>query len=166
MARGVFTGGNDVSSSELNDAFAPPHCRIRNTGAAQSIPNNSSTALTFNTDTEDVGGCHDTAVNTSRITAPAGGDGWWGFMTNVEFPANATGHRQLSLRVNGSVFIASTSDPTPSGTNVTRLQVSTEYRLAVGDYVEAIVYQNSGGALNANVGNEYTPVAVGRWICP
>lgn len=166
MARGVFVAGADASAAELNDAFAPPYCRIRRTGAAQTINNTTTTALQFDNETEDVGGIHDNAVNNTRMTAPAGGAGVWEFGVNAEVAANATGRRELSLRVNGSVFIASVSDPSPSGTNVSRLHLTTFYRLAVGDYVEAVLWQNSGGGLNISVANEYTPIAWARWVCP
>jgi hypothetical protein len=32
-----------------------------------------------------------------------------------------------------------------------------EYSLSVSDYLEAVVYQNSGGALNVNSAGNYSP---------
>lgn len=164
MARGVFTPGNDASATELNDAFSPPHCRIRHS-VSQALTTATSTALAFDTETEDVGSCHDTATNNTRITVPAGGNGWWGFTACAEFAANATGHRDLSIRINGTTIAAVVRDTTPSGTKASRIALSAEFRLNVGDYVELIGYQDSGGNLNVVAGSAYSPVMTGRWLC-
>jgi hypothetical protein len=37
------------------------------------------------------------------------------------------------------------------------LMAVTEYNLATSDYVEVLVYQNSGGALNVVYATQYTP---------
>ena len=37
------------------------------------------------------------------------------------------------------------------------MSISTEYSLAVNDYVELVVYQSSGGALDVNAAANYSP---------
>ena len=165
MARGVFAGGVDLFASELNDCFDPPRCRARHAGAAQVISTGGvGAAIGLDTDTYDVGAMHDTAVNNSRFTVPANGAGLYVMTAGVEIAANATGRRELSFRVNGATFIASARDSTPSASHATRLTVATEYRLAVGDYVEAMIFQNSGGNLSLVVAAEYTPFMTIRWV--
>lgn len=124
-----------------------PSCKVYNS-AAQSIANNTNTALTFNSEYWDNGGMHSTAVNTSRITIPASSGGKYWIGGNAEFVANATGTRWIGLQLNGSSFIARKQIPSNSGSYDTGLFVATMQSLSAGDYVELIVYQNSGGALN------------------
>lgn len=163
MARGVFVAGNDLLATELNDIFDPPRCRVRWAGAAQSLTTAVTTALTFDTETYDVGACHDNAVNNTRITCPAGGAGLWAFTAGAEIAANATGRRELSLRINNTTFIVTDRVP-PTAADASRLQVATEYRMAVGDYIEAVVFQNSGVALTVTVAGDYSPFFTARWV--
>lgn len=162
MTRGIFAGGGTASSTELNDCFDPPRARVRWAGAAPAIVTAVATALAFDTETYDVGGCHDPAVNNSRITCPAAGAGLWTFSTGAEIAANAAGRRELSLRINGALYIATTRVP-PTAADATRLAVSTEYRMVAGDYVEAVIFQSSGGNLNVTVADAYSPFLTARW---
>jgi hypothetical protein len=128
--------------------------RAYNDGA-QAIPNNASTAITFNTNAFDSNSVHSTATNPSRFTVPVGLGGKWRISYKVCFAANATGVRISFLRKNGvddtHNIIGSAVFMPPNGTlNTTNTTTITE-NLVAGDYVELFIYQTSGGALN--VGN-------------
>lgn len=45
----------------------------------------------------------------------------------------------------------------PSAAAVTAQNPGTDYRLTAGDYVEVIVFQSSGGALNVEAATNYSP---------
>lgn len=139
-----------------------PCCNVHNS-ANIAIVTATTTALTFDSERYDTGGCHSTVTNTGRITVPTGGGGKWRFSANVVFAANATGYRQLGIRINGTTNIAYVSLPAVNG-DVTILNVSCEYAMSAGDYAEVLVYQNSGGNLNVTAVNNYSPSFQGSWF--
>jgi hypothetical protein len=146
----------------LNDCFNPPRCRVTNS-ANISINNTTATALTFNTETNDSGGMHSTTSNTSRVTVPSGGDGWYVITGNVEFAANATGQRAIAILLNGTSNIATERAVAASAAANTQLSIATQYPLAAGDYIELTAYQSSGGALNV-VATGGSPVLTACWV--
>lgn len=147
MTRGVFSAAAQLPAAELNDCFDPPRCRLTKS-TTQSIANNTTTSVTFDTEAFDDGGMHSTTTNTSRVTIPTGGDGTYLVGAHVEFAANATGHRTLLITVNGTSTQTTVRENSVSGTLETRLACSSLVQLVAGDYVEARVVQTSGGSLN------------------
>lgn len=147
MTRGVFSAATGLTAAELNDCFDPPRCRLTKS-ATQSIPNTTTTAITFDVEDFDDGGMHSTTTNTSRITVPTGGAGTYLVGAHVEFAQNATGVRTLLITVNGTATQTTVRDNSPSGSSATRLACSSLVALVAGDYVEVLVVQTSGGNLN------------------
>jgi hypothetical protein len=140
---------------DLIDGFLgnPARARIYH-NANQSIANSTVTALAFNSERNDTNLIHDTSTNNSRLTCKTAGTYLIIFM--AAFEANATGVRTFQIRLNGSTVIgdsramAITVASTASAQNVVSV-----YPLAVNDYVEAVVFQTSGGALNVlSAGNQ------------
>lgn len=143
--------------NQLGDALRftqnPPRAELRQT-SVQSIPNSSSTSVTFDVEDLDsnVGGIsqHDTSSNTSRFTAAY--PGRYKFSGAVAFAANASGVRITQWAVNGAVQNGSDTEITPVSGAVTVVPARTRtFQLEVGDYVELRAFQNSGGALNTGV---------------
>lgn len=130
--------------------------------ANQSIPNNVTTTLTFNSELWDTDTIHDNSTNNSRLTCKTAGR----YLINgqVRFAASAVGRRQLFLLVNATTQIASTNYGLDTDGNW-RGQISSIWPLAVNEYVELQAYQNSGGALNveivANYANEFMMQRIG-----
>ena len=114
------------------------------------------TYLTFNSEWWDTNSIHDTGSNTGRLVCKT--PGLYVVITNVTVAANATGVRALSITYNvGRVQVAVQSDLSPKSTDNSYLSVSVIMTLALNDYVEVSVYQNSGGNLNAVYANAYSP---------
>lgn len=164
MARGIFTSSTVLTAAELNDAFSPPRCRLTNSAAFVHNSTGNNLAVTFDTETHDTGGMHSTSSNTSRITIPTGGSGMYLLGGGVEFAANATGYRQVALRINGTTVIAGSRATSASGTVATLLMTNCIYPLNAGDYVELTAFQNSGGNLNINSAAEFTPIFYACWL--
>lgn len=119
-----------------------------------SVANGALVALTFNTERFDTDTIHDTGTNTGRLTCKTAGV--YLITANIAFDVNSTGHRDVYLRVNGTTIMAATVQPALAlAGNI--IVCSTHYSLAVNDYVEVVVYQNSGGALNVLYLGDYTP---------
>ena len=122
-----------------------------------SIPNNVNTALTFDTVRFNSGEWVSTSP--SRITCLV--DGIYSISGSVSFASSAVGSRKVSIRLNGSTEIA-TQQPVgtaPSAGSATpvNLSVGTIMQLNAGDYIELIVLQTAGSALNVLSGASYSP---------
>lgn len=132
-----------------------------NNSANIAVPNAAWTALTFNQERWDDNDFHSVVVNTSRLTVPTGCDGWYAISGHIEWAANTTGRRHITVQLNGATYIARLEFHDPD--NLTLAQsVATLYYLsdndaAANDYVELVVYQNSGGALNVNASANFSP---------
>jgi hypothetical protein len=123
--------------------------------AAQSTTTAVAFVLAFNSERFDTDTIHDTSTNNSRLTCKTAGK--YQITANVDWVGNATGYRQIYLRLNGATIIASAIDPQLGAGINTHQSVTTLYDLAVNDYVEAVVIQTSGGSLNVNSTANYSP---------
>lgn len=140
-----------------------PACRVYNNAAISHTTSGTPQALTFNSERYDVGGSHSTSSNTGRLTVPSGGGGVYYIFASIEFASNATGYRQVDIRLNGTSAILSQMTPAINGT-VTRLNVGGHYQLSAGDYVEVVVNQTSGGALNVQSSSPLSPEFGWAWV--
>ena len=155
---------NDEAVNDLEDRIeegigeagggTPPAARVYNS-AAISIPDNTNTALTFNSERYDNDSIHSTSSNTSRLTATTAGV--YQITGHVGFQAGTTGRRQINLRVNGSTYIAIQDLPGTVPSSEVYLSVSADYKLDAGDYVELVAYQNDGSARNVLASGNYSP---------
>jgi len=111
----------------------------------QSIPNSTLTAVLWTTEVSDSHSGHSTVTNTSRYTATVAG--LYQVSCSLPWDPNATGVREMFFRVNNTT--STPGDRAQASTVATIMTSSTRLlRLAVNDYVEVVVWQNSGGALN------------------
>lgn len=127
--------------------------RVTNT-AAQAIATATATVLTFDTEAYDDDTMHSTGSNTGRITFTTAGRYHVGAVAT--FDTHATGFRIYSIRLNGTTTI--TKDRRPgSSTGALSASISVDYNFAANDYVEVVVYQDSGGNLDIlNTGSDIT----------
>lgn len=144
-----------IGQTEVKEVpFAPIGCRVFN-DANISINNAAGTALTYNSEDYDSEGMHSTSSNTGRIIFTK--NGYYEVYAQNAFASNSTGYRQAFIRKNGSTVIAQDVKNAVNG-EITTLFCYTEYAFVVGDYIECIVFQNSGGALNITAATAYTPI--------
>jgi hypothetical protein len=134
--------GDVVSST------APPAARVTKT-TAQSIANNTYTALTWGTQVFDNGALWDSG-NASRFTIPGSGDKMVTVSFNIWFASNSTGLRRCGVIINGGAGASSEyidARPPTSGA-ITYIHDSFTVYCQGGDYLEVFVFQSSGGALD------------------
>lgn len=114
----------------------------------QSLPNNTLTAISFDSTRWDTHGFHDPAVNPTRLTM-RGKPGLYYCYAHLTFNAHATGFREVILRVNGGAGpdIAYEIDSPGSAAFGQRIGVGTAWVLDSFDYMEVMARQNSGAAL-------------------
>jgi len=127
-------------------------CRVYKS-AVQSIPDSTNTAIQFNTVRYDTDGMFDSVTNT-RITFKAAGK--YSIGGCIEFAAIGPGAtlKFVQILLNGTTILAKNNIDN-AGTFASTL--STEYIFAQNDYIELIVWQNSGAALNLNASLNYSP---------
>jgi hypothetical protein len=116
--------------------------------ANQSLANNTTVNITFDTEQYDTDGFHSTTTNTQRITIPTGKAGKYLIIGQLAYASNSTGLRYATLNKNGSTNFGRAMNAAING-DVTWLVVSSVINLAEGDYVQMNADQNSGGSLNA-----------------
>lgn len=154
----TWVSGEVVTAAYMNNnltavlawLLAPAICQVRQL-VSQSVPNNTATVITFTGEDVDTTGMHSTSVNTSRLTAVY--PGWYKADGAPAWAANATGRRLGGWKVNGSDVNASYGgqQTTASGVCVSAARGILVF-LNVGDYLEMIGRQESGGALSTTVG--------------
>lgn len=165
----TITTGQLVTATLMNNEWAgnisflanPPTCRVYN-NAAISIPNVTTTPLTFNSERFDTDSMHSMVSNTGRITFNTAGV--YVVTANISWAASAVGFRITNIRLNGATVLASTSSVVRSD-GFLDVPCPTIYKFAVGDYIEVTVFQNSGAALNVSAGGgSFTPEFAAAWV--
>jgi len=86
---------------KIGDSLAGIRARVTNSSNI-SIPDNTNTTLTFNTETFDNGGFHSTSVNTERLTIPV--DGVYLIGCNVSFVINLIDVIVISPTIQGILY--------------------------------------------------------------
>ena len=124
-----------------------PGARVRYS-AEQSIPNNTVTLVSFDIEDHDSHGFWNSGAP-SRFIIPAGHAGKYRVYASTHFRGNAASFaREVRIHVNGSV-VGGARDMNGTAGDGNLINCSADIMLAVGDYVEMWVYQNSGAANNA-----------------
>lgn len=132
----------------------PIGARVYNSGDI-TIGNSSWTALTFDSERYDTDTIHSTVANTSRLTATTAG--YYLISATARFDFNTTGQRILMIYLNNTTGIARQGIGNADATNREHLNCTTVYYLSASDYVEAQVYQDSGGNLDIEQVGNYSP---------
>jgi hypothetical protein len=166
----TITGGSDytlasatISGQAYSYADAPQgypfkdiHIDVVRT-TAQSIPDNSWTAISFDTirsEEKPATSSQWSSGSPTHLTCRL--PGRYLIVASVRFAGNATGSRGINIKVNGAWKMAVLIPP--PGTLETIISVNDIIGLQTDDYVEVFVYQNSGVALNANATSDNTGI--------
>ena len=109
-------------------------------GSSQVVGNNSATKLAFNTEDLDTNGAYD--VSNYRFTVPSGQAGTYVFTLNTS--ANSASDFEPMY---GAIFLNGSAIQYGYGRNeyYDSRNLTRQLVLSVGNYVEAYLYQNSGG---------------------
>lgn len=158
----TIANGSNLDATDLlvehnaDGTLKSKDCRVYNS-AAITIATATLTAVTFNSERYDTDAIHSTTVNTNRLTCVTAGK--YLISADMEFAPNATGtYRKLAIRLNGTTIISLAAiSPIASGADASHLSISTIYSLVVGDYVEMMVKQDSGGNLDVSSSPNSSP---------
>jgi hypothetical protein len=125
-------------------------CVVKNT-SAQTLTNNTNTAIAWTAEDIDTDGFHDNTTNNSRITIPTGKGGKYLISAKLAYAGNATGERAVQIYKNGSLVLQMNVKNGLTGTFFTPTNTGVFTAVAT-DYFEIYGYQNSGGNLNTEPG--------------
>lgn len=139
-----------------------PACRVYAT-SNQTITNNVSTPLNFDTVRFDTDGIFQKTTFPTRLTCRT--PGIYMIFGSIRFAANATGYRNLQVNWNGdptaagfpSQRIAFQQQINVGGADAANLSIATGWQLASGDYLELVVNQTSGGNLDVTATTFWSP---------
>ena len=123
--------------------------------AAQSVANATWTAISWNQENYDTDAFHDNSTNNTRITIPAGKGGKYLIASALYNPSNSSGSRLIKIQKNGADIAYGDWQRANSGHSTSTI-FSQVLALAVADYIEVNLYQDSGGALDVNPSIEST----------
>jgi hypothetical protein len=139
---GYAAGGQHVAT------FPYPACRVYGS-AAISIPNNSSTVVSYDSEDFDGAAMHSTSSNTDSVFAQE--PGWYRVDGQGTFASNGTGLRSGIISF-GGVNLPRLADSQPgSGVNDTTVRPGgLVYVSDITGSFKMSLYQNSGGSLNAS----------------
>lgn len=116
--------------------------------ASKNVTSGTTYAVEFDTEEYDTDGFHSLVTNTTRLTIPASTGGVWACFGGTQYGgAGTTGGCFVGYRINGGAAVWRTSIPHLTGFD-TYASWSDIVTLAAGDYIETIMQQTSGSALN------------------
>lgn len=144
----------------------PPRATVwRST--SQSIPNATSTLVTWDTEDEDTDSMHSTVTNTSRLVCNTAGAL---LVTASARFASGAGNFLIDVRKNaagsatGGTSVLANSFPLASVTGNGGTVTKRIPGFIVTDYVEMFVLQNTGGALNLLGGAVNLAMFQAAWV--
>lgn len=156
------TAWGDIVRDDLQFLANPPKCRVYNSANISIATSGTPQALTFNSERFDTDSMHSTVSNTGRITFTTAGT--YEIGAHVVFDPNSTGYRDLTIRLNGTTTIAYDRD-TPIGGGVSTVMFLVSlWAFSAGDYIEVVVTQTSGGALNVANSANISPEFWSLWV--
>jgi hypothetical protein len=152
-----IAGGYLVEGVE--NQWAPPGCSIYRT-STQAIANATDVALGF----EDVGWGDESLITAGfpypGFTIIVGGI--YLCQAQVRWPSNATGVRSMRWRLNGSTYLGGIISNAVADANHVSGSVSLLLKLAAGNVLDVVVYQNSGSSLTLPGGKDVLQASILR----
>lgn len=125
----------------------PPSVRVARS-TVLSVPTSSDTAINFNLEDWDTNVIHDNVTNNTRLTGKTAGK--YHIWAKASLAANATGDRRLTFYKNGVILSPGQPHKGTVAAN-TGIHISIEEPMAVNDFVELLVWQDSGGNLDLHI---------------
>lgn len=124
--------------------------------ALQTISHATETLISWDAETHDIGGYHESSIQPTQIIIPTDLGGTYNIYASVDWEASGIGYRENTIYVN-DVAIAQNTRPTYP-TDLLSQFVSTSFLLAEGDIVTIKVYQTSTGNLDITRSAIRTPI--------
>ena len=140
---------NTQVRDNTNFLYTPPMCKATRT-TNLSIASGAETEMTFPTEDFDTDGMHDTATNTGRITINTAGI----YLVQIRIATSVamtstTAAFYAEIKKNGSAIGRLFNMPFYFNGNSTVVMTGSDFQdLAVNDYLQVFIYQDTGTAKN------------------
>lgn len=138
----LYVGGAEVSGASAFSGARVYKSGTQTLSTSVALP---GTAITFDSERYDTDLFHDTGSNTSRLTIPQ--TGYYSIKANIAFDNGTSGRRYGTLLVDGTTIIDRRLHAFGDSADVI-INLSTDYFLTAGQYVEVYARQESGGNLD------------------
>jgi hypothetical protein len=115
---------------------------------ASTIPNNTWTSISMNSEYFDTDGFHSTSTNTARLTIPTGMGGKYLVTCNVLMDPNANGYRQLRVINQDLTPVFQVGEISGVASRYLSQSASFIIGLSAGNWLELQVFQTTGGNLD------------------
>lgn len=137
-------------NDDLEYLIEPPFCVCSNT-SGQSVADSTNTNLIPHVEEWDLFDMRSPTSNSTRITVPD--DGLYMVGIAARFGGSITGYRQITAQFNlsGTPISSALAVYFSNNASTVNLTGNTVQAMSSNDYVEARVFQNSGGALNCEL---------------
>jgi hypothetical protein len=153
-----------LANIEAGNTPASPHGLTVYRAANLVLATGTLATISWDTVLADNADGNWSAANPTRLTALKAG--WYTFNARILYPANATGQRTFQWAVNGNTVAREDHNaPSNAASNVAFSSSVTVY-LAVGDYLELKVSQNSGASLTVAGATAATPYQLSLSMAP
>lgn len=130
-------------------AILPLYACCVSRSSALEIATATPTAITWDNEVRDDGGCWSSG-DATKLVAPVAG--WYAISSWVWWKANNAGGRRLYILANGTTTVGRSSTASSAAMNDITNHVSAVYYLAASEYVQIMADQNSGGGLDVQAG--------------
>lgn len=142
----------NVGPKNFNDFFSNRPLFNGLCTTANSIADNTWTAIPFNSNSIDTDGGHNTAVNNTRYTSQY--SAWYWVKGSVAFaPTGVASRFESAIAVNGSTYAGASEFVMKQASDLASCSASALVRLTAGSYVEIWCRQHTGGAVNLDATN-------------
>lgn len=125
-----------------------------------SQSNDGVTAVEFDTEVRDDGGCWSSSPNPSRLTVPSGEGGWYVLSGYIVWGAYTSNGRRAIIRKNGTTGIGRSSVGTLAAHNDPAMNPSAIDYATAGDYYELIADENAAAVATIQAGARFSMVKV------
>jgi len=153
----IMNGSTGIRDA-MNFLLDPPGCQVLRS-TAQSIPNATITAISFDQEDFDNDNIHNPASNPSRMTCVT--PGRYLCAGSIPYDVGTTGVREARILkngvgtgINGSRYLISA----PGGAAMVASTPVIEVALLAGDFLELVAFQTNGGALTTTAINSVFPI--------
>lgn len=141
MNRGLY--GFPISPlGDASSIFSPSQVRVRRT-TRQSMGNNTTTTITWTQSDWDSRGDQWSVNDPTKLVCGRAGIYQIQTAARITGGGTSTTFFEMILLLNGTIRIGDQGYNGAASWNI-----SIPYKLNVGDYIQSLVFQNSGGALN------------------
>ncbi|MEW2301968.1 hypothetical protein AB0958_18675 [Streptomyces sp. NPDC006655] len=130
---------------------------------SQSIASGTTdTPITLDSEDYDSDNGHSPTVNSSRYVVQVAGT--YAISATLAIAPSATGNRKVGININGVNARGGVAQGSGIATNSWAQSVYTEQFCNVGDYIELVCWQSSGGALTTSATTGFGPMLTVHWI--